>query len=94
MSWFDFDIENILAFWSRYKHDKDIEASCNFHCFEHFIGGTNSMGNSKLKWGVVHLIYKVIHELLCMNLSKNIAVMEQNNFVRRVSIFPKYLQPE
>ena len=74
------NIENILAFWSGYKHDKDNEASCNFYCFVYFIGGTNSMGSSKLKWGVVYLIYKVIYKLLLMvymNLSKNIAVMAQ-----------------
>ena len=43
------NIENILAFWSGYKHDKDIEVSYNFYCFVYFIGGTNSMGSSKLK---------------------------------------------
>ena len=43
------NIENILAFWSSYKHDKDIEVSYNFYCFVYFIGGTNSMGSSALK---------------------------------------------
>ena len=40
------NIETILAFESGYKHDKDIEVSYNFYCF---IGGTNTMGSSKLK---------------------------------------------
>ena len=52
--------ENILAFWSVYKHDKDIEESYNFYSFIYFIGGTNTMGNSKLKGGVAYLINKVI----------------------------------
>ena len=37
------------SFWSGYKHDKDIEESYKFYSFVYFIGGTNSMGNSKLK---------------------------------------------
>ena len=37
------------SLWSSYKHDKDIEEPYNFYCFVYFIGGTNSMGNSKLK---------------------------------------------
>ena len=52
--------EKILAFWSVYMHDKDIEESYNFHCFVYSIGGTSSMDNSKLKGGVVYLIDKAI----------------------------------
>ena len=40
------NFENILTFWSAYKHDKDIKESYNFYCFVYFIGGTN---NSKSK---------------------------------------------
>ena len=54
------NIENILVFWSGYKHDKNIKESYDFYCFVYFIGGTSSMGDSKLKWGVVYLIYKLI----------------------------------
>ena len=43
------NIENILAFWSGYKHDKDIDESYNSYCFVYSIAGTNNMANSKLK---------------------------------------------
>ena len=70
----------MLAFWSIYKHDKNIEESYHFYCFIYFVGGTHSISNFKLKGGEVYLIDKVILTLLLpvyMKLSKYITVLSQ-----------------